>query len=119
MQWVSELRQSVNYLQSRDDMAGDEDRVSGHQQRSDLGAALHGARAAPEDRHPALLGGLLVDAAARHADAAGDRRAALRAARDAPVLMMNGRHDAIFPYETSQVPLFIACSERRAPTSSI
>ena len=23
-----------------------------------------------------------------------------------PVLMMNGRNDAIFPYETSQVPLF-------------
>ena len=23
-----------------------------------------------------------------------------------PVLMLNGRHDAIFPYETAQVPLF-------------
>ena len=23
----------------------------------------------------------------------------------APILMMNGRHDALFPYETTQVPL--------------
>ena len=32
-----------------------------------------------------------------------------------PMLMMNGRHDAIFPFETSQLPLFnlLAPSDKR------
>ncbi|MBA3639431.1 MAG: hypothetical protein M3541_02475 [Acidobacteriota bacterium] len=52
-----------------------------------------------------LLGGLLV--LALHATPMPPEIDGINYASrvTAPVLMMNGRHDAIFPYETSQPPL--------------
>jgi serine/threonine protein kinase/formylglycine-generating enzyme required for sulfatase activity/cephalosporin-C deacetylase-like acetyl esterase len=105
MQWVSELRQSINYLQSRDDVAGEKIAYQG---------ISNGAIWAPIflALEPRLkvgllpLGGLLV--IPLHETPMPPEIDGLHYAPRVtqPVLMMNGRNDAIFPYETSQVPLF-------------
>jgi serine/threonine protein kinase/predicted esterase len=104
VQWVSELRQSVDYLQSRDDIA---DGKIGFQGISN-GAIWAPIFMALEPRLETgifLLGGLLtmsIHETPMPPEIDG-RHYAPRVR--APVLMMNGRHDAIFPYETSQLTL--------------
>ena len=104
VQWVSELRQSIDYLQSRDDIA---DEAIGYQGISN-GAIWAPIFMALEPRIKTgiiLLGGLLtisIHETPMPAEIDGFNYAPRV---HAPVLMMNGRHDAIFPYETSQLPL--------------
>ncbi len=105
IEWVSELRQSVDYLQSRTDVAGN---AIGYQGISN-GAIWAPVYMALEPRITTgilLLGGLLV--APLHETPMPPEIDGFNYAPrvTAPVLMMNGRHDAIFPYETAQVPLF-------------
>ena len=104
IQWVSELRQSVDYLQSRDDMADEAIAYEGVSNGAIWAPDLHGPRAAPQDRRPHFRRSA-DDPTPQHTDAAGNRRVQLRAARHAAGAD-NGRHDAIFPWETAQVPLY-------------
>jgi formylglycine-generating enzyme required for sulfatase activity/dienelactone hydrolase len=107
IRWMSEIRQSVNYLQSRDDMAREKIAYQG---------ISHGAVWAPVflALEPRLkvgllqLGGLVVSV--RHGPTRPEELESLNYAPHVtqPVLMLNGRSDAIFPYETSQVPMFRA-----------
>ncbi len=104
IQCVTELQQSVDYLHTRADLASQEIGFQG---------ISHGAIWAPiflalEPRIKTgilLLGGLLV-MQLREASMPPEIDGLNYASRvKVPVLMMNGRHDAIFPYETSQQPL--------------
>jgi dienelactone hydrolase len=106
IQWVQELRRSVDYLQSRDDI--DADRI-GYQGIS------YGAQWAPtflalEQRLRVgllLVGGLPAMVGKEYfAPEVDPFNFASRVS--ASVLMLNGRHDPIYIYETSQVPLFKA-----------
>jgi formylglycine-generating enzyme required for sulfatase activity/dienelactone hydrolase len=104
VQWVSELHQSIDYLQGRDDIA---DEAIGYQGISN-GAVWAPIFMALEPRIKTgiiLLGGLLTISI--HETPMPPEIDGLNYAPHvhAPVLMMNGRHDAIFPYETSQLPL--------------
>jgi len=104
IQWVAELRQSIDYLQSRDDVA---DEAIGYQGISN-GSVWAPIFMALEPRIKTgivLLGGLLT--MSLHDTPMPPEIDSLNYAPHVrvPVLMMNGRHDAIFPYETSQVPL--------------
>jgi pimeloyl-ACP methyl ester carboxylesterase len=106
IQWVSELRRSVDYLQSRDDI--DPERI-GYQGIS-YGAVWGPMFLALEKR---LRVGLLICGGFNtHVG-----RYLLPPEIDvlnyaprvtAPVLMLNGRHDPLFPYVTSQLPMFLA-----------
>jgi formylglycine-generating enzyme required for sulfatase activity/dienelactone hydrolase len=104
VQWVTEMRQSIDYLQSRDDIA---DEAIGYQGISN-GAIWAPLFMALEPRIKTgiiLLGGLLtisIHETPMPPEIDGFNYAPRV---HAPVLMMNGRHDAIFPYETSQLPL--------------
>jgi formylglycine-generating enzyme required for sulfatase activity/cephalosporin-C deacetylase-like acetyl esterase len=105
MQWASEVRQSVDYLQSRKDI---DPNGIGYQGIS-FGAIWGPVFLALEPRLRTgvlLLGGLLVRPAGT--DLLPPELEAFNYAPrvQVPVLMLNGRHDPVFPYETSQVLLF-------------
>jgi dienelactone hydrolase len=104
MQWVSELRQSVSYLETREDVAKDKIAYQGISN----GAVWAPIFLALEPRLKAgliLLGGLLVTPL--HDTPMPPEIDGLNYAPrvTVPVLMLNGRNDALFPYETAQVPL--------------
>jgi serine/threonine protein kinase/formylglycine-generating enzyme required for sulfatase activity/cephalosporin-C deacetylase-like acetyl esterase len=102
IQWVSELRRSVDYLESRDD--ADPSRI-GFQGIS-MGAAWAPTFMALEPRLNVgliIVGGFLVVNQPLPPEVDPFNFASRVRA---PVLMLNGRHDAIFPYETSQLPLY-------------
>ena len=107
VQWVKELQQSIDYLETRDDI--DADKI-GYQGAS-FGAGMSPVFLAME---PRLKTGVLNGAgyfvvSAAIGDFPPDVDPATYAPRvTAPVLMMNGRYDAVFPYELSQVPFFEA-----------
>jgi serine/threonine protein kinase/dienelactone hydrolase len=105
MQWLSELRQSVTYLQSRQDVAAEKIAYQGISN----GAVWAPIFMALEPRLKTaliLLGGLIVTPL--HDTPMPPEIDGLHYAPrvTAPVIMLNGRNDAIFPYETAQVPLF-------------
>ena len=103
-QWVAELHQSVDYLHTRPDLAS---QAIGFQGISN-GAIWAPIFMALEPRIKTgilLLGGLLVmerQATPMPPEIDGFNYAPRV---KVPVLMMNGRHDAIFPYEAAQLPL--------------
>jgi cephalosporin-C deacetylase-like acetyl esterase len=105
IKWVTELRQSVDYLQTRDDI---EPSKIGYQGIS-FGTVFAPIFMAMEPRvHIGifLIGGLLSSEI--HTTPMPAEVDSLNYAPrvSAPVLMLAGRYDAVFPYETSQVPLF-------------
>jgi predicted esterase len=105
MQWVSELRQSVDYLQTRDDVAKEKIAYQGISN----GAVWAPIFLALEPRLKVAilpLGGLLPTSL--HETPMPPEIDGLHYAPRVtqPVLMLNGRSDAIFPYENAQVPLF-------------
>jgi eukaryotic-like serine/threonine-protein kinase len=105
IQWVSEVRHSVDYLQSRADVAGEAIAYQGISNGA-IWAPIYMALEPRIKTGILLMGGLLV-MQLRATDGPPEIDAINYAPRvKAPVLMMNGRHDAIFPYEPSQVPLF-------------
>ena len=105
VKWVHEVRQSIDYLQSRKDIDGAH---IGYQGIS-FGTLWAPQFMALEPRLKTgilLLGGIPITSRA-----AGSFPPELDILNYAPrvkepVLMLNGRNDAIFPYESSQVPLF-------------
>jgi len=106
IQWVSELRRSVDFLESRDDI--DAERI-GFQGNS-YGAMWSPMFLALEKR---LRAGLVI--AGGFTTLFGSDffppeidifNFAPRV--DVPVLMLNGRYDPLFPYETSQLPMYQA-----------
>jgi class 3 adenylate cyclase/poly(3-hydroxybutyrate) depolymerase len=106
IQWTKELRQSVDYLSTRADI--DASKI-GY-----LGLSF-GATFAPQfiALEPRLKTGIILLAGMRmtfHAHL-GELPPEIDIATYAPrvkmpMLMLNGQHDAINPYETSQLPLF-------------
>ena len=92
--------QTIDYLQSRPDM--DPDRIGYH--GISFGATWGPVFLALE---PRIKTGILVIGGIVNAERTPDISPVSYAPRvKMPVLMLNGRHDPIFPYETSQVPLF-------------
>ncbi len=105
VQWVTELRRSVDYLQTRDDI--DPGRIA-------YQGISYGALWAPVfmAQEPRLKTGLVIVGGFLSFElSSGSMPPEIdplnHAPRvTAPVLMLNGRHDPIFIYETSQLPLF-------------
>ena len=99
--WVTELRQTVEFIRSREDL--DKDRIG--YQGSSFGAMWAPIFLAMEPQIRTgilIIGGISVETAL--SPEINPVNFAPRVI--APVLMLNGRSDPIFPYETSQVPLF-------------
>jgi formylglycine-generating enzyme required for sulfatase activity/predicted esterase len=105
IQWVSEVRRSVDYLQSRDDINADAIAYQGISNGA-IWAPMFLALEPRIKTALVLLGGALVTPI--HETPMPPEIDAYNYAPQVtqPVLMINGRHDAIFPYETAQRPLF-------------
>jgi cephalosporin-C deacetylase-like acetyl esterase len=105
IQWVSELRRSVDYLQTRDDV--DPSRIA--YQGISYGAVWAPMFLALEPRLKTglvVVGGFVVLQLGREGIPPEVDPLHFAPRVNAPVLMLNGRYDPIFPYETSQLPLF-------------
>jgi dienelactone hydrolase len=103
--WVTELRQSIDYLESRKDINSS---AIGFQGIS-FGAVWTPVFAALEPRLKTailLLGGLLVTQSSRDPMPPELQVFNYAPRVKIPVLLMAGQYDPIFPYQTSQVPLF-------------
>jgi dienelactone hydrolase len=100
IQWAKDLRRSVDYLESRSDIDADKLAYYGYS----WGGRLGGLMTAVEGRFKTAI--LYV---------AGFRFQKQKPEVDPfhfvsrvriPVLMLNGRYDSFFPYETAQIPMF-------------
>jgi dienelactone hydrolase len=99
--WRKDVGRSIDYLETRDDI--DKNRIAylGVSQGSAYGVVL----AALEDRLKAVVlldGGMFQQTSAL----AGLDQVDFAPRLTRPVLMINGRYDATFPYESAQLPLF-------------
>lgn len=99
--WRKDVGRSIDYLETRDDI--DKDRIAhlGVSQGSAYGVVV----AALEDRLKAVVlldGGMFQQTAGL----AGLDQVDFAPRLTKPVLMVNGRYDATFPYESAQLPLF-------------
>jgi len=99
--WRKDVGRSIDYLETRDDI--DKNRIAylGVSQGSAYGVVL----AALEDRLKAVVfldGGMFQQTSAL----AGLDQVDFAPRLTKPVLMVNGRYDATFPYESAQLPLF-------------
>ena len=99
--WRKDVGRSIDYLETRDDI--DKTRIAylGVSQGSAYGVVI----AALEDRFRAVVlldGGMFQQTSGL----AGLDQVDLAPRLTKPVLMVNGRYDATFPYESAQVPLF-------------
>ena len=99
--WRKDVGRSIDYLETRDDI--DKTRIAylGVSQGSAYGVVI----AALEDRFKAVVfldGGMFQQTAGL----AGLDQVDFAPRLTKPVLMVNGRYDATFPYESAQVPLF-------------
>jgi cephalosporin-C deacetylase-like acetyl esterase len=102
--WVSELRRSVDYLETRDDI--DAERIA--YQGVSYGAVWAPLFLALEPRLKTgmiIVGGLLVMQFGPEGFSPEIDPLNYAPRVTAPVLMLNGRYDPIFPYETSQLAL--------------
>jgi len=98
--WVKDIMRSVDYLETRTDI--DTGRLAF--QGSSWGAAEGPIVLAAEPRFKAavlIVAGLLFQRSQPEADPVNYVRHTRL-----PVLMLNGKYDFFFPYETSQVPFF-------------
>jgi len=99
--WRKDVGRSIDYLETRDDI--DKNRIAylGVSQGSAYGVIL----AALEGRFKAVVlldGGMFQQTAGL----AGLDQVDFAPRLTKPVLMVNGRYDATFPYESAQLPLF-------------
>ena len=104
-QWVSDLRQSLEFLQTRPEI--DRERIGFH--GASFGAMWAPVFLALEPRLKTgilLMGGLIGPLQSRDILPPEINPATFAPRTRASVLMLNGREDLIFIYETSQVPLF-------------
>lgn len=107
IEWVKELRQSIDYLESRDDIDGAKIGYQGTSNGAVWGPILMALE--PRLKTGILLGGGFVAINVEASPIPPEIDAVHYAPRvRVPVLMMNGRYDAIFPYENSQAPMFRA-----------
>ena len=100
VQRSQDLRRSIDYLETRDDIDIDRLAYVGLAWGGQMGPVM----IAPEKRFKTgilLLGGIC---GCRRHPAADPANFAPRVT--IPILMLNGREDSLFPYETSQQPLF-------------
>jgi len=100
IQRSQDLRRTVDYLQSREDIDMNDLAYVGLGWGAEMGPLM----IATEDRFKTgilLLGG--ISACRRH-PASDPANFAPRI--EIPILMINGREDSVFPYETAQRPLF-------------
>jgi dienelactone hydrolase len=98
--WGKDLRRSVDYLETRDDI--DHERLAF--QGLSWGAAMAPIMIAVE---PRIKAGIVVVAGLNFQTSLPevDELHYIRRVR-VPMLMLNGRYDFFFPYETSQLPYF-------------
>jgi formylglycine-generating enzyme required for sulfatase activity/dienelactone hydrolase len=105
LQWVSELRQSLEFLRTRPEI--DHERIGFH--GASLGAMWAPVFLALEPRLKTgilLMGGLIGPLQIPDTLPPEMNPATFAPRANVPVLMLNGRDDLIFIYETAQVPLF-------------
>jgi formylglycine-generating enzyme required for sulfatase activity/dienelactone hydrolase len=103
--WASELRQAVEFLRSRPELDANRTAYYGNS----LGAAWapHLLATEPRVQTAILFAGGRENDGLRNETLPPELDSATYAPRlKVPVLMLNGRDDIRFPYETSQVPLF-------------
>lgn len=104
-QWVSEMRQSVEFLRSRKDVDAERIGYFGFSQGAMWAPNLLAME--PRAKAAVLLAGGLEGPMSNGDTLPPEIDMATYAPRTkVPVLMLNGRSDIRFPYETSQVPLF-------------
>jgi dienelactone hydrolase len=111
--WIAEMHQSLDYLQSRDDV--DPGKIA--YQGISLGStwAPHFLALEPRLKAGVLIEGGVPIMQSRARPYPPELQLLNFAPRvKVPVLMLNGRQDAIFPYETSQLPLFRALGSPEA-----
>lgn len=98
--WGKDLRRSVDYLETREDIAVDKLAYLG----VSWGAAVAPVMLTVEDR---IKAGIVVVAGLnfQHALPEVDEIHYITRVK-VPVLMLNGKYDFFFPYETSQLPYF-------------
>jgi dienelactone hydrolase len=93
---VKDVRRSVDYLESREDIDSTKIAYAGFSWGSHVGPVACAAE-------PRLKTGILVSGSLIHED---EYKWALRATT--PVLMVAGRYDSYFPYEENTIPFFEA-----------
>ena len=101
VQWIKELRRTIDYLETRPDMRADRIGYYGFS----WGGEAAGVALALEPRIRAAVlnvGGYSPIGRPRPEVDATNYVPRIRT----PTLMLNGRHDVVFPYETSQLPFF-------------
>ncbi len=99
--WRKDVGRSIDYLETRDDIDTTRMAYLGVSQGSAYGVIL----AALEDRFKAVVlldGGMFQQTSGL----AGLDQVDFAPRLTKPVLMVNGRYDATFPYESAQLPLF-------------
>jgi formylglycine-generating enzyme required for sulfatase activity/dienelactone hydrolase len=99
--WSKDLRRSIDYLESRPDINKSRIGFLGVSQGSAYGVIL----TALEPRFKAIVfldGGMFQE----NGPVAGLDQVDFAPRLIRPVLMVNGRYDATFPYETAQLPMF-------------
>ena len=100
MQWGKDLRRTVDFLKPRNDIRSD--RI-GYFGRAGVGRPRLSALAVePRIKAAGALLGRIRECL--RSDRSGNVQ--LRTARARPTLMLNGRYDTVYPYETSQLPFF-------------
>lgn len=98
--WAKDLGRSMDYLETRDDIDADRIAYFGYS----WGGGLGGIMLAVEKRIKA--GVLLVAGLLFHRSLPEVEQVNFLPRIKTPVLMLNGKYDFIFPYETSQIPFF-------------
>ena len=103
--WASDLRQSVEFLRSRKEVDADRIGYFGYSQGAKFAPALLALE--PRVSTAVLLAGGMDSAGLTAEVPPPELHMATYAPRvKIPVLMVNGRNDIRFPYETAQVPFF-------------
>jgi len=100
IQWAKDIGRSIDYLETRKDIDADKLAYYGYS----WGARLGGIMLAVEKRFKTgilSLGGLRFQSQLAEVDPFN-----FLSRIKIPVLMLNGRYDHFFPYETSQIPMF-------------
>ena len=100
IQWAKDLRRTIDYLESRNDIDSDKLAYFG----LSWGGRLGGLMVAVERRFKTAIfhaGGLRFQKKQPEVDPFN-----FVSRIRIPILMLNGRYDSFFPYETSQVPMF-------------
>ncbi len=101
--WYKDLARSIDYLETREDIDGEKIAYFG----ASLGASIGVVFVALEKRIQASIlfkGGFSLLKSSKELPEVDQINFAFRVT--IPTLMLNGRYDFIFPYETSQVPMY-------------